>query len=152
MGDEMRYVGRLEVVIGGGRPAGVYRWLSRAHTESVRRELSAAGWTAHVLDGRGLADAPGLFDRCAKVLAFPAWFGRNWDALADCLGDLGWLPGKGHVLLWEQYGVLARTDPAAWRRALAVFAAATESRRESGAAPLYVLLRGTGPTDGIPAL
>jgi hypothetical protein len=145
-------MGRLEAVTGGGRPAGVYRWLSRAHTEAVRRELAAAGWAVYVLDGRGLGGAQGLFDRCARVLAFPAWFGHNWDALADCLGDLSWLPGKGYVLLWEQYGALARSDPAAWRMALEVFAAAIETRHETGAVPLYVLLRGTGPADDIPVL
>lgn len=148
----MRQVGRLVAVTAGLRPAGVYRWLSRAHVESVRRDLAAAGWMVHVLDGRGVTGARPLFDRCARVLAFPTWFGHNWDALVDCLGDLGWLPGKGHVLLWEQYGVLARTDPAAWQTALDAFAAAIGTRRASGVAPLYVLLRGAGPTDSIPAL
>ena len=29
-----------------------------------------------------------LLDGLADALEFPRWFGRNWDALADCLGDL----------------------------------------------------------------
>lgn len=148
----MGQVGRLAAVTAGVRPAGVYRWLSRAHVESVRRNLAAAGWSVHVLDGRAVTGPQALFDRCARVLAFPTWFGHNWDALVDCLGDLSWLPGKGHVLLWEQYGVLARTDPAAWRTALGVFAAVAETRRAARVAPLYVLLRGAGPTDSVPAL
>jgi hypothetical protein len=138
---------RLAAVTGGIRPPGAYRWLSRAHPEPVRRELTSAGWSVHLLDGRTVTGARPLFDGCATALAFPAWFGHNWDALADCLGDLGWLTGRGHVLIWDQYGVLARSDPKAWAMAHRVFRTAIEERQRVGAAPLYVLLRGTGPVD-----
>jgi len=37
----------------------------------------------------------------AKALAFPEWFGGNWDALEDSLCDLSWRPSKSHVLLLE---------------------------------------------------
>ena len=35
----------------------------------------------------------------ARVLDFPLHFGRTWDALEDCLTDLGWLPGAGYQLV-----------------------------------------------------
>jgi hypothetical protein len=38
----------------------------------------------------------------AAALEFPAWFGRNWDALEDCLGDLSWSDAAGHVLIVEE--------------------------------------------------
>ena len=138
---------RLAAVLEGTRPPGIYRWLSRAHPSAVRRELAAAGWGAHPLDGRGVAGRLDLLDRCAAELAFPAWFGRNWDAFCDCLGDLSWLAGRGHVLLWEQYGVLARADAKAWRQAYQVLGEGIAARRESGLPPLYVLLRGPGPAE-----
>jgi hypothetical protein len=138
----------LGEIIGGERPPGVYRWLSTAYPDALRREAVAAGWTCHVLDGGGLTGAEDLFDRCASLLAFPEWFGRNWDALADCLADLSWLAGAGHVLLWEHYGTLWHADPGAWRLAYAALTAAVRTRRETGAVPLCVLVRGSGPELG----
>jgi RNAse (barnase) inhibitor barstar len=146
--------GRLAEVLAGERAPGCYRWPSRAHPHAVGRDLAAAGWTLHRIDGRAVTSAAELFERCADALAFPKWFGHNWDALADCLGDLSWLPGRGHVLLWDRYGVLARLDPKAWGMVCRVLSRAAENRRAGGAEPLFVLLRGAGPVvrpdDGTP--
>jgi Barstar (barnase inhibitor) len=138
---------RLAAVLTGARPPGVYRWLSRAHPGAVRRELAAAGWAAHPLDGRGMTGTPQLFDRCAGALALPGRFGHTWEGLGDCLGDLSWLPERGHVVLWDHYGTLAGADPKAWRIAYQTFADAVAARERAGAPPLYLLLRGPGPTD-----
>ena len=43
-----------------------------------------------------------LLKNIAAALNFPHWFGGNWDALEDCLGDLSWSKAAGHVLLFEQ--------------------------------------------------
>jgi hypothetical protein len=42
-------------------------------------------------------------ERIAHALAFPQWFGGNWDALEDSLGDLSWREGEGHVLVFSSY-------------------------------------------------
>jgi RNAse (barnase) inhibitor barstar len=53
-----------------------------------------------------------LMRNFAAALRFPAWFGHNWDALEDCLGDLSWSDAPGHVLLIEgaragdEFGIL----------------------------------------------
>ena len=44
-----------------------------------------------------------LFDNLARALAFPDWFGGNWDALEDVLGDLSWRKGDGHVVVFRTY-------------------------------------------------
>ena len=43
-----------------------------------------------------------LLKNIASALAFPDWFGANWDALEDCLGDLSWSKAAGHVLLFSE--------------------------------------------------
>ena len=44
-----------------------------------------------------------MLERIAQAFAFPDWFGGNWDALEDCLGDLSWREGEGTVLLVEDF-------------------------------------------------
>ncbi|HQR48393.1 MAG TPA: barstar family protein, partial [Steroidobacteraceae bacterium] len=52
-----------------------------------------------------------LLDRVAAALDFPSTFGHNWDALFDCLADLGWRPATGYVLVFEHAAALRKTEP-----------------------------------------
>ena len=51
-----------------------------------------------------------LLRRIGAALAFPAWFGGNWDALEDCLTDLSWREAGGHVLAFEDFRFLPADD------------------------------------------
>lgn len=83
----------------------------------------------------------------AKSLGFPAWFGGNWDALEDCLGDLSWRPASGHVLVFESFprgdelGVLIdvlRSSAQFWAgRSRPFFAVFIDPRRELALPDLY---------------
>ena len=42
-----------------------------------------------VLDGLDIASLEEVHDRFAQALDLPEWYGRNLDALFDCLTDLG---------------------------------------------------------------
>ena len=70
-----------------------------------REALVEAGGTLQFtvlpVDLRACADADTAMCEIADVLRFPDWFGENLDALADCLGDLSWLPSEGYVLVLE---------------------------------------------------
>jgi len=50
---------------------------------------------------RGKSGRDAVLGALAGALAFPSWFGGNWDALEDCLADLSWRPAAGRVLLFE---------------------------------------------------
>jgi len=78
--------------------SGLYR-TSRA--DSVL--AAARGSALHVarIDLAGAAGKEALIGRIAAALAFPEWFGGNWDALEDCLSDLSWSAAGGHLLLFE---------------------------------------------------
>jgi RNAse (barnase) inhibitor barstar len=76
-------------------------------------------------------------DAIGAALNFPAWYGRNLDALYDCLVDLSWQPNGEHVLIWAGHRDLEVADPDAYRAVLAVLDDATAATSER---PLSVLL------------
>jgi RNAse (barnase) inhibitor barstar len=57
------------------------------------------------LDGR---DA--LFDALTRALRLPDYFGRNWDALDECLRDLGWIGARRVLLVHEDLPRLPARD------------------------------------------
>ncbi|MBD0711417.1 MULTISPECIES: barstar family protein [unclassified Streptomyces] len=75
-----------------------------------------------VLDLTGVADKDAFMDRCVAVLALPSWFGRNWDALAESLGDLP----KPVLLIVTGWHAYARSRPGEWETAQEVFATAVD--------------------------
>lgn len=58
-----------------------------------------AGFALRVINGKKCATPTGIFAEFARALAFPDYFGHNWDAMEECLADLEWLPANGYVLL-----------------------------------------------------
>jgi RNAse (barnase) inhibitor barstar len=55
-------------------------WLN-TETDKLREQ----GGRVFRLDGRKLREPEALFATFAEELSFPDYFGRNWDALVDCL-------------------------------------------------------------------
>lgn len=87
--------------------SGVYR------TSGDREILEASrGSGLHVtsIDLSQVREKNALLEKLARALQFPAWFGKNWDALEDCLGDLSWLDGAGQVLLFHNDDELGADD------------------------------------------
>jgi len=76
----------------------------------------------------------------ARELAFPPYFGENWDALADCLTDLSWAPAEGYAILLSRLTGLAQQD---CFTALDVLDEAAIFWADNGV-PFFVLMEGTG--------
>ncbi|MEU1200082.1 barstar family protein [Streptomyces sp. NPDC005813] len=103
----------------------------------------AAGWQVTVLDLTGITDKAGFMARCVRALELPDWFGRNWDALADVLGDPDWGPASpGRLLVvtgWRQY---AKARPDEWEVAQQVLESAAGHYERYDAALSVVLSLG----------
>jgi len=84
------------------------------HTAEALCVLAGSlGMHAVRIDLEGCTDEDDLFGRIAQALEFPDWFGRNWDALFDCLNDLSWLDAPGVRRGFENTGALADEAPEA---------------------------------------
>jgi len=84
---------RLQMV----KEAGVYRL--NCPLEDLRMSADDCGYT---LFEANLAVAHGkgeVLAELARAIAAPDWFGHNWDALADALGDLSWRKSPGFVMV-----------------------------------------------------
>ncbi|MEV6754492.1 barstar family protein [Streptomyces sp. NPDC051214] len=108
---------------------------------AVLEAVRAAGLGTVSLDLTGVRDKAAFMDRCARALGLPDWFGRNWDALADCLTDQGRAPGRLLVVTgWQEY---AEAAPQEWIVAQEVFTDAVVYARERGSGLEIVLALGS---------
>ena len=76
--------------------SGVYR---AAGTDEILDAAGGSGIDIVPIDLAGAQGKAEALSRIAAALAFPAWFGGNWDALEDCLADLSWRDAGPRVLL-----------------------------------------------------
>lgn len=52
-----------------------------------------------------------LFSVVSNAMQFPDYFGNNWDALDECLGDMDWLPSSGYILVLNDAAIGWRNCP-----------------------------------------
>lgn len=67
--------------------------------EEIARRYPPPSFFTAFIDGEKASAKDGLMDELARAFSFPAYFGRNWDALLDCLRSLhDYSPAGGYVL------------------------------------------------------
>lgn len=139
----------LAGLLAGRFAPGIYQWHGAFAVADVQHTVEHAGYRfAHVDGWVGQSKAEFLAS-VGEALDFPDHYGQNFDALADCLHDVG--DGTaGVVLLWDGWSTLARSDETAFNVALSVLGSRVNADR---GAPFTVLLRGEGPgVPGVPSL
>ncbi|WP_312709563.1 barstar family protein [Stenotrophomonas sp.] len=80
--------------------AGVYA-IGNEDVAPLSAAMRDAGLRICRIDLAGCSDKRTLLMRLAAQLDFPSGFGGNWDALADSLRDLQWLPANGYALFFN---------------------------------------------------
>ncbi|MDN4173009.1 barstar family protein [Nocardioides sp. SOB77] len=129
----------LAALLAGELPPAVYRWDAAYDVEEVRGAVELAGWRLAHLDGWSHPARAEMLEALGEALGLPAWWGRNLDALADCLRDVD---TDRVALLWDGWGPSAREDARSFGVVLRLLTG-------SGIA---VLLHGDGPEVDVPPL
>lgn len=91
-------------------PPAVHRWPDESWAGDYVAQVAAVGWGVAELTTELRWDKRGFLAACRRTFSFPDWFGMNWDAFADSLGDVV-VPPAGLVVPWRGWGPMARMFP-----------------------------------------
>ena len=128
--------------------SGVYRVTDANVPRQAARE---AGLALLEVPLAGLADKNALLRQFAASLAFPDWFGGNWDALEDCLTDMSWHAAAGYVLLIGAADDFALRRPDDYGVLVDLLGACAESWRDRGV-PFFAVCADPGGALVLPPL
>lgn len=128
---------------------GLRWWPDAPPIERLEFEAARAEWACVTIDGSEDESAAEFLDTCAEAFAFPDWFGYNFDALEECLGDLEPEDFDGRIVLWANWAGFAEAEPARFRVALDVLRAAARGWRGRQGFGGAVLMLGEGPEAGL---
>jgi RNAse (barnase) inhibitor barstar len=90
-----------------GLPAGIVPVAQAVDVVELEARCDARGRPMVLLETATVTDKAGFMEAISDALALPAWFGRNWDALAECLSEVP----PSTVLVWDGWTEMARVSP-----------------------------------------
>ena len=128
----------FESLISDAARAGVYR-LPKRHNDDLELGAGAAGCCVFHVDLARARSKDDMLDLIGRGLAFPEWFGHNWDALADCLLDMGWRPALGFVVVLKNAEMVRARAESDFATLLKIFADVADERRDD-AVPFWCLV------------
>ena len=124
-------IAHYETLFADAAAAGVHH-LPHGPRDKLLAGAEAAGCLVLRIDLGAARNKEDMLDAVARGLRFPQWFGHNWDALLDCLADLGWRPAEGYLVILEHCDHIHGMAEADFVQTLQVFEAAANEWREQG--------------------
>lgn len=129
---------QLQAILADAGKAGVYH-LPHMDKKQMIAAARAGGLAAFRVNLARAGDKEQMLAAIAKALKFPDWFGNNFDALADCLADMGWKRAEGYLVLLEHCDGIHGKAEADFLTALQTFEQAADEWREAGV-PFWCLV------------
>ncbi len=75
--------------------------IDRESEKELNDALTALGFKIFKIEGNGIDTEENFFIEVSKVLKFPGYFGKNWDAFHDCFGDFVIIESGPIALVWR---------------------------------------------------
>jgi RNAse (barnase) inhibitor barstar len=127
--------------------SGVYPGGSSCRAAAVKQAAVSCKLEYFQIELKQVKNKAGFLAQVARELDFPDYFGRNWDALSDCLADLSWRPAAGYVILFNDFRRFANVAPADAEKARRIFDSCAAQWKQKKV-PFFVVLCGTSAVDG----
>lgn len=137
---------RLADVLDGSAAPAVRRLGAATAAHAAVRSARARGLRPALVDGLLAGSKATILEALGDAVGAPRFWGRNWDALADVLGDPGLSP-DADVLVWSSPSVLLDLAPTAYAVLLDVLGEAVRYRAGTED-PLVVVLCDVRPLPG----
>lgn len=83
-------------------------------------------WAIVRVRGEKAQDDRQFFDECSAALQFPYYFGENWDAVWECIIDLGWVPRSHSLVVFDRSERLLQGSDHGFDILMRLLAAASE--------------------------
>jgi len=128
--------------------SGAYR---APQADEILVAVRDAGFDVARIDLASASGKNALLASFASALAFPQWFGGNWDALEDCLTDLAWRAGERRVLLIAGFEELCARRPDDFGVLLDVLATVAQYWKQRGR-PFFAVFVDPGHALALPDL
>jgi len=120
---------RLQELLEDATQTGIFH-LPESGRTAVRQAAEAAGMVCFEVSFADLTQIDAILSGLGRDLDFPEWYGKNFDALKDCLTDFSWCEAAGYVLIIAHAEALQRANPDRFHTLNQVFTAAIEEWRE----------------------
>jgi RNAse (barnase) inhibitor barstar len=118
----------------------------------LRAAAKRAGVAWYDLGLSGVGGREAFFDRCAVALELPSYFGRNLDALHECLLDRAAAGSSGGIVHWHGGRDWARREPGAVASVLEVLRDAAGAWGVTGRCFIVAVERASAPGAQLPPL
>ncbi len=142
--------GALEALFGENR-GGVFYLPGNVSAKAVQQAGKESGFAFFPIEGKSITRKEQLLTAFATALRLPKTFGRNWDALEECLIDMDWPDADGVVIYLDHLDGLLETHPDQIETLVEICRDAVASWKEDGT-PFVVLFSGARAPKGVSRL